>query len=127
MTAMTKSQEYLNEQAEVAQILRDGMARGVGSPGLADLILKSQWLKDHESRAQKAGIVEFVGRQSVAYQKHSGNAITEDMTLAVIEFGVDPAAFYGGTDVDDGTRWLEAEVMRARADRLEHGHEDGAA
>lgn len=55
-----KSQEYLNEQAEVAQLLRDSMARGKNCPALADLILKSDWLKEHDSKTRVTRTVEIV-------------------------------------------------------------------
>lgn len=56
---------------------------------------------------RQQAIVDFVGRQSVAYHKHSGDAVTEDMVLAVREFGVPVEAFY---DDEPGQAWLRAQV-----------------
>lgn len=52
-----KSQEQLNEQAEVAHILRQGMAYGIGGAAhLADLILKSDWLRDRIRRERDLAV-----------------------------------------------------------------------
>ena len=61
------------------------------------------------TEGQKA-IAEFISRQSVAYRKHSANAIAEDMVLAVREFGVPVEAFF---DDDQGKEWLRKQVAAA--------------
>lgn len=73
---MTKSQEYLNEQAEVAQILRDGIARGLGSPGLADLILQSDWLRDRTRRAGGADVLSLAEQQARDLHGHLSGWLT---------------------------------------------------
>lgn len=50
-----------------------------------------RWL----ATVRRAALVEFIEIQSVEYRKHSGNAILEDIALAVTRFGVDPLAIYG--------------------------------
>lgn len=50
--------------------------------------------KAAEPAARALHVAEFVNRMAVAYRQHSGNAVREDMQLAVREFGVDPRAFY---------------------------------
>lgn len=52
---MTKSQEYLTEQAEVAQLLRECIQHDLGAPAMADRILRSRWLRSDRARAWAEG------------------------------------------------------------------------
>ena len=49
---------------------------------------------DYDARLRAEAVADFVNRQSVLYRKHSGDAVYEDMVLAVSEFGVPAEAFY---------------------------------
>jgi hypothetical protein len=57
------------------------------------------------------GIADFVGRMSADYRKHSGDAVHEDMLMAVAYFNVPPSAFYEDAHDRDALQ-ARAEVYR---------------
>jgi hypothetical protein len=82
----------------------------LGSGALAEAILGSNWLAEHDRQVRAEAIRAFVGRQSVVYRKHSGDAVTEDMVLAIRELGLQAYDFY---DDKEGQGWLSGRVAAA--------------
>ena len=57
------------------------------------------------------GIADFVNRMSAEYRKHSGEAVQEDMLMAVAFFDVPPSAFYEEPH-EQGVLAAKAQVYR---------------
>lgn len=103
MSDETKELEFLSDTAmRVYRSLKGGPK--LGNP--------SGWIKEVERRA----ILAFVNKVCVAYQKHNGSAVREDMIIACAEFGVKPTWFFDvPTEQDDAAaRELRADVARYR-------------
>lgn len=64
-----------------------------------------------DSEAYRRGIVDFVGKMSADYRKHSALAVREDILAAVAHFNINPAEFYDEPFEQDRCR-AEAEVYR---------------
>jgi hypothetical protein len=57
-----------------------------------------RWLAAHDREVAAAAVAEFVGRVGVAYRRHSGAALEEDIAIAISEFGVSAEQIYGDED-----------------------------
>lgn len=70
---------------------------------------------------KREAIWEFVSYQSAEYRKHSGNAVEEDIALAVGRFGVPLESFYGDdVSISQLSDYLIAEIQRQKERLNEH-------
>lgn len=85
------------------------VVRALRSPDSVELAGPDLFVQQVEARA----IFAFVSEMSALYQKHTGEAMREDMIVACARFGVNPDWFYMDQDSGEMQDALAARALRA--------------